>query len=82
LRRDSDGDGWGDRTELTTAVTVRVKGRAAYKAYSSPNRKDSDKDGVSDVAERRRGTDPVKKDTDRDGVRDNKDRYPLNPKRS
>jgi GH25 family lysozyme M1 (1,4-beta-N-acetylmuramidase) len=81
LRKDSDGDGWGDRTELTTAVTVRVKGRSAYKAYSSPNRKDSDRDGVSDVAERKRGTDPVKKDTDRDGVRDKKDHHPLNPKR-
>lgn len=79
LRKDSDGDSLSDKTEVTTAVTVLVKGRTAYQSYSSPNRKDTDRDGVSDVAERQRGTDPIRKDTDRDGVPDGQDHHPLNP---
>lgn len=81
LLKDTDGDGVGDYTEVKTAVTVRVKGKKAYKAYSSPDRADTDGDKKSDAAERKHGTDPAKKDTDGDRAKDNVDRYPLNPKK-
>lgn len=82
LMKNSDGDGkLNDQAEVSTPVTVKVVGKAAYTSYSSPNRKDSDKDGVSDLTERSRGTDPLVKDTDKDGYSDKSDAAPLNPKR-
>ncbi len=40
---------------------------------------DSDGDGLTDVEERRLGTDPFRADTDADGILDGVDKYPLDP---
>jgi hypothetical protein len=43
-------------------------------------RKDTDQDGLTDLVERRLGTDPGRPDTDGDGVPDGADRNPLVPR--
>ncbi len=46
-----------------------------------PNTVDTDKDGITDVEEKKLGTDPTKADSDGDGVNDAKDAFPLDPKK-
>ncbi|MCA9092620.1 MAG: hypothetical protein KDA68_03985 [Planctomycetaceae bacterium] len=83
---DSDLDGLPDAFEfyggstplsLNTGWNIDVVGKTTYRAYSSPARKDSDLDGISDYDEYnrkvngvRKSTDPQKPDTDGDGVSD------------
>lgn len=87
---DTDNDGLLDSFEyygggtpraLSTGWNVDVTGEPTYRAFSSPARKDSDLDGLTDFEEyerevqidgrlQRRSTDPQNPDTDGDGISD------------
>lgn len=70
---DADGDGMPDDDPCLPMDERRFG--------SDPTKKDTDDDGLSDLAEflagRYRGSDPNSPDTDADGVKDGKDPYPL-----
>ncbi len=73
LTADADGDGVPDKDPGLPFDEVRLG--------TDPSKKDTDGDGLSDLAEVTAGTfhgaDPLKADTDGDGVRDGEDRFPL-----
>lgn len=86
--RDTDGDGVDDGDEVDVYHTnPLVYDPPAAPATPPPTRPtattsapanatvDSDKDGLSDVEELRRGTDPQKPDTDGDGLTDGDEVY-------
>jgi GH25 family lysozyme M1 (1,4-beta-N-acetylmuramidase) len=68
LRKDSDGDGLSDYTEVKTGALVRTL--TPYRTLSSPNVKDTDRDGLSDAYEYQHHLSPRRQDTDRDGLSD------------
>ena len=73
-----DGDKWG--APIFTGVTMKeLSGRNWVKLFcgNTALTKDSDKDGWTDLVERRIGSDPTKADTDDDGLADSKDMNPL-----
>ncbi|MCA9256843.1 MAG: hypothetical protein KDA33_14440, partial [Phycisphaerales bacterium] len=65
-RRDTDGDGLRDDTELQTSWTVTVTGQGSYSVMSSPFSSDADSDGLNDQQERTALLDPNDADTDGD----------------
>ena len=65
-RRDTDGDGLRDDTELQTSWTVTVTGQGSYSVMSSPFSSDADSDGLNDQQERTAMLDPNDADTDGD----------------
>ena len=71
---DSDGDGLGDREEVTERWTVEVTDReggvSSRVVGSDPASPDGDGDGLPDDLERLAGTDPANPDTDEDGLPD------------
>jgi len=71
--QDTDGDGLSDSQELR-GVKVKVeksKGEwVEYEVTSDPTKADTDGDRLSDITERRLGTNPRKSDTDSDGLSD------------
>jgi hypothetical protein len=64
---DTDGDGLTDTQEVYKGWIVEVKGKGAFKVYSSCARTDSDADGLSDAEEASRVVDV---DTNNDGAPD------------
>lgn len=69
---DRDADGLFDaEEEFGWIVSVRINGvTQSYRAYSDPDRADTDLDGLPDLYERAIASDPTNRDTDRDGKRD------------
>jgi cysteine-rich repeat protein len=66
-KTDSDGDGLRDNDELFTGwQVVRADGTVSH-VLSDANNPDSDRDGLSDDAEKTKKTDPQDPDTDGDG---------------
>ena len=80
LRKDTDGDGLDDRTEVLIGWEIDIVGKGRRKVFSACGLKDTDGDGLSDKAEAdglqwKDGqpavkTDPGAKDTDGDGISD------------
>jgi hypothetical protein len=71
---DRDGDGLADEEELEGwSVSIDETGRGGITrrvVQSSPERADTDDDGVCDLEERRLRIDPTRADTDADGLDD------------
>ncbi len=86
LKSDTDGDGLGDKEEITTGYEVNVVGELSLMVFSSPISADADGDGLNDKEERNLGTNANSADTDGDGACDSdlvqgclKDDDPLDP---
>ncbi|HRE89553.1 MAG TPA: hypothetical protein PK095_10465 [Myxococcota bacterium] len=67
---DSDGDGLSDWWELKVGHVVQVVGQVPRHTTSNPATKDTDKDGLDDMAELMAGTHPWVPDTDGDRIGD------------
>lgn len=67
---DSDGDGLSDYWESKVGHVVQVLGQVPRPTKSNPAVKDSDRDGVDDLAELLAGTHPWTADTDGDRLSD------------
>lgn len=67
---DSDGDGLSDWWEIKVGHTVAVVGQVPRHTFSNPAVKDTDRDGLDDLAEALAGTHPWLPDTDGDRILD------------
>ena len=73
-----EGAAAGEQAEEEAALSKRRKGGASEAL--SPEKMDSDNDGLSDAREAQLGTDPNKADTDSDGLSDSQElEYGTNP---
>ncbi len=73
IRRDTDGDGITDATEIIGFKITPITGGTAYPVKTNPNNPDTDSDTFTDGFERLVGLDPTNgndKDTDGDGLPD------------
>ena len=72
---DSDGDLLTDRQEVLDGWQITVNSQSRW-VFSNPRVRDSDGDGLDDLAERNAGTDPLLRDTDGDSIVDSQDPNP------
>ncbi len=91
--RDTDGDGFGDRTDQDDDNDGVVDGNDQFPLDARRQKDtdgdgiddredtDDDNDGLTDADEARLGTDPLRRDTDGDGVGDKEDLFPLDSRR-